>query len=141
MLPSMSIEHSVVIDRPIGDVFNIYKDVSSWAIWDPDVEAVALDGPFAANSTGWLKPTGAPKTKTRMVSVNEPGEFTVEAKLPLCTMSFGHRLIEEDERTTATHTVHFTGLLAPLFSRVIGSKIQAGIDSTLQGLKRYAEAQ
>jgi len=141
MLAGMSIKHSIVINRPILDVFNIYKDVDSWAVWDPDVEAVALDGPFAAGSTGWLKPVGAPKTKTRMVSVVEPREFTVEAKLPLCVMSFGHQLMEVSGSTTVMHTVDFTGILAPIFSRLVGRKIEAGIDGTLHGLKRYAEAQ
>ncbi|MFK7890680.1 MAG: hypothetical protein AB8B63_07670 [Granulosicoccus sp.] len=40
-----------------------------------------------------------------------------------------------------THTVNFTGLLGPLFSMIIGKKIRQGMDSSMQGLKSYAEHQ
>lgn len=135
----MSISASIVIDRPASDVFAIYKDVDSWARWDPDVEAVALHGPFASGTRGWLKPVGAPKTKTMMTQVEEDRSFTVESRLPLCRMIFLHDLIETADGTAVTHTVLFEGLLAPVFSRLIGKKIRSGIDATMQGLKTYAE--
>ena len=137
----MSLEHSVSIDSTPEKIFAIYKDVDSWAQWDPDIEAVGMDGDFQAGTTGWLKPVGAPKTKTRLVSVNEPLSFTVESKLPFCTMRFEHVLTPIDTQTQATHRVEFSGPLAPLFSRLVGNKIQKGIDGTMQGLKRHAEAQ
>lgn len=136
----MAIEQSITINRPARDVFSIYQDVDSWTVWDPDIEAVGMDGPFAPGTTGWLKPVGAPKTPTRMVSVNEPTEFTVETRLPLCTMSFIHELQEHPEHTRVTHRVTFTGILAPVFSRLIGRKIRSGIDASMQGLKQFAES-
>lgn len=136
----MSIQHSIHISRPIADVFAIYKDVSSWSEWDPDIEAVGLDGPFEAGSSGWLKPVGAPRTKTLMSDVSEPNSFTVQASLPLCTMTFMHELHEESGGTSATHSVIFSGLLAPIFSRLIGPKIRHGIAATMSGLKTYAES-
>ena len=137
----MSIEHSVLINSTPEKVFAIYKDVNSWAQWDPDIEAVGMDGDFQAGTTGWIKPVGAPKTRTRLISVNEPDGFVVESKLPFCTICFEHALVPEASTTKATHRVSFTGLLAPLFSRLIGGKIKNGINGTMQGLKHYAESQ
>lgn len=136
----MSIESSVKIARSAQHIFTIYKDVDSWAKWDPDVEAVGMDGEFAQGTSGWLKPVGAPKTITTMAQVNEPFAFIVEAKLPLCILRFEHELASQGNDTLATHRVLFTGLLAPVFSRLIGGKIRKGIGGTMQGLKQYAES-
>ncbi len=136
----MSIEHSVTINCTPEHVFAIYKDINSWAQWDPDIEAVGMDGDFVAGTSGWLKPVGAPKTATMMMAVDEPVSFTVESKLPFCTMRFEHELDTAGDATVATHRVVFTGALAPVFSRLIGGKIRKGIQGTMQGLKQYAEA-
>lgn len=136
----MSIEYCIRIDRSREHIFSIYKDVDSWAQWDPDIEAVSLDGDFVTGTPGWLKPVGAPKTATKMVSVNEPASFTVESKLPFCTMTFEHVLETADEATDVTHRVLFSGALAPVFSRLIGGKIRKGIQGTMEGLKDYAES-
>lgn len=136
----MNLEYSIQIANTREHIFSIYKDVNSWAQWDPDIEAVGLDGEFIAGTHGWLKPVGAPKTATRMVSVIEPDSFTVESKLPFCTMTFEHELEAVGESTQVTHRVLFTGLLAPIFSRIIGSKIRKGFRGTMEGLKQHAES-
>jgi len=136
----MSIEYRININRTADAIFSIYKDVDSWAKWDPDIEAVALQGAFTAGTRGWLKPVGAPKTKTLMIAVNEPTSFIVESKLPLCTMRFEHELISQGNSTDVIHRVLFSGPLATVFSRIIGHKINKNIENTMQGLKRYAES-
>lgn len=135
----MPIEHSITIASTPEHIFGIYKDVDSWAQWDPDIEAVGMDGEFTVGTRGWLKPVGAPKTSTRLASVSEPSSFTVESKLPLCKMRFEHELQMVDAGTRVTHRVLFTGPLAGVFSLLVGGKIQKGIKGTMEGLKRYAE--
>ncbi|MBX2885665.1 MAG: SRPBCC family protein [Granulosicoccus sp.] len=135
----MRIEYKISINCPEQRIFDIYKDVSSWAIWDPDIEAAHLDGDFLIGASGWIKPKGAPKTPTQIVSMTEPRHFTVESKLPLCTMSFDHTLEPLEGNTLVCHAVEFNGFLAPLFSRLVGRKIRQGIEGTMQGLKEYAE--
>lgn len=136
----MSIESSIDIARSAEHIFTIYQDVNSWAQWDPDIEAVGMDGDFVIGAIGWLKPVGAPKTMTTLVHVDAPNTFSVEAKLPLCTLRFEHELHAHNLGTKATHRVLFAGMLAPVFSRLIGSKIRKGIGGTMQGLKDYAES-
>jgi uncharacterized membrane protein len=136
----MSIQYTITIERSAEHIFKIYKDVESWAKWDPDIDSVALDGEFSAGTTGWIKPVGAPKTKTILTQVNEPLLFTVESRLPLCTMHFEHELLTEGNKTHVTHRVAFSGPLSVVFSKVIGGKIKKGIEATMQGLKHYAEA-
>jgi hypothetical protein len=54
-------------------------------------------------------------------------------------MTFVHELVANGSTTTATHRVIFTGLLAPLFGRLIGTGIQQTLPATMDGLKRAAE--
>jgi len=139
----MSVTHSIEINATAEQIFAIYKDVSSWTEWDPDLEAVSLQGEFVAGTQGWLKPVDAPKTKTLLATVSEPHAFTVVAKLPLCEMHFNHELepigTNAKPLTRTTHSVEFTGLLAPLFSRIVGKKIRATIVAAMRGLKEFAE--
>ena len=135
----MNVEHSVIIDCPPQVVFSVYKDVGSWPEWDPDIEAVHLEGEFAAGSKGWLKPVGAPKTATTMLQVVDNQSFIVESSLPLCKMRFEHELEPIGDKTKATHRVIFTGIAAPVFSRLVSGKINKTIDSTMQSLKNFSE--
>ncbi|MNE89313.1 hypothetical protein D3C80_1867140 [compost metagenome] len=45
--------------------------------------------------------------------------FTIESRPPLCRMQFGHELEGDENRTTITHWVHFTGPLAFLFRQLL----------------------
>lgn len=138
----MSISHSISINCSTTAIFAIYKDIDSWVQWDKDLEAIALDGEFAVGSTGWLKPVGAPKTRTVIVSISEPVSFAVESRLPFCTMCFNHLLEQTDaSNTLVTHSVEFKGMMAPVFSMIVGKKIKNTIVDSMQGLKEFAERQ
>lgn len=134
----MSIEHSVEITASRKQVFALYADVASWPEWDCETLAVELPG-LRVGATGWLKPRQGPRANIRISEVTEGSSFTVEGRLPLCRMHFGHELEGDGNRTTATHWVRFTGLLAPLFSLLIGSGIDRTLPQTLAGLKRVSE--
>ncbi len=71
----MSFEHSgsVTTTASPAAVWALWGDVATWATWDPAVEAVALDGPFAAGTAGTMSLRGgieAPFT----LEVVSPGE-------------------------------------------------------------------
>ena len=67
------------------------------------------DGPFAVGTRGWLKPSGAPRTRIEIVAVDAPASFTVLARLPLCRMRFEHVLTPIDAGTRVRHRVGFSG--------------------------------
>jgi hypothetical protein len=66
--------------------------------------------------------------------------FTVESKLPLCTLRFEHELSAAENQIEALHRVSFVGFLSPLFGRLIGAQIKKGLPRTLEGLKSAAES-
>lgn len=135
----MTIQHQIEIAAPADVVFSLYEDVGSWATWDSETSAVHLPGGLRAGSAGWLKPREGPKASIRVSEVVPRRSFTVEARLPLCRMRFGHELSEASGRTIATHWVRFSGPLAFLFRRLIGKGIDATLPATLLGFKRASE--
>ncbi len=134
----MSIVHSIEVDAPRRQVFSLYADVGSWPAWDSETLAVQLPA-LRPGASGWLKPRQGPKANIRVSEVTPDTSFTVESRLPLCRMQFGHELDGEEGRTIVTHWVRFTGPLAPLFRRLIGRDIDRTLSRTLAGLKRASE--
>jgi len=135
----MQFEKRILINAPVDRLFSLYADVSDWSSWDPDVKFSSIDGQFFSGATGTLQPSSGPKTKITFTEVLHNRLFTVESKLPLCTMRFEHELSPVGNQIQALHRVSFVGFLSPLFGRLIGSQIQKGLPRTLEGLKRAAE--
>ncbi len=137
----MKFEQSIDISAAPATVFSVYQKVSEWPEWDPEVEAASLEGNFAPGAVGKIKPKGAPESTIQLIEVNQDHAFTVECKLPLCKMHFIHRMDAIDSGTRLINQVAFSGLLSPLFSRLIGKGINKGLPDSLKGIKQYIEKQ
>lgn len=135
----MPFEERIDVSAPRQLIFAIYADVGSWATWDPDVRSSAITGAFVSGSTGTLKPSGGPEARITLTEVVADRSFTVESRLPFCVMRFEHELSDSVTGTIAIHRVSFSGPLAPVFARLIGSRIHKGLARTMAGLKRAAE--
>ncbi|MDQ2748850.1 MAG: SRPBCC family protein [Actinomycetota bacterium] len=132
-------EHTTTTNATPAQLWERYVDPTTWPEWDHELEWVRVDGPFAVGTAGVLKPAGGPKTKFRLAEVTEHASFTDVNRLPLATMTFGHRIEPTATGSRFTHHVTITGPLSPLFARVIGRKITAGLPRAMQALGRLAE--
>ncbi len=56
-------------------------------------------------------------------------------------MHFIHRMDPIDSGTRLINQVAFSGLLSPLFARLIGKGINKGLPDSLKGIKQYIEKQ
>ena len=130
---------TVQISAPSKAIYELYSAVSNWPAWDPEVERASISGPFARGTVGTLKPKGGPESKIELIEVSSGKSFKVRCRLPLCEMTFDHALTGTASLTTATHSVSFTGPLAPVFGFLIGRGIKNTLPATLNGLKRAAE--
>ena len=135
----MRFEEEIFVATDARRIFALYVDVNGWSIWDPEVRAASINGQFVAGSTGTLRPKQGPPVKITFTSVEPNRSFTVESKLFFCVMRFEHELSEGPEHTKVVHRVVFSGPLAPIFGRLIGSGIRKGLPRTLRGLKAEAE--
>ena len=136
----MAINESISITASADAIFSVYEDVANWPKWDKEVISSMLNGPFEVGTTGEIVPNGEPRSAITLTEATKDKSFTVECKLPLCKMHFIHELTEVDDATTVVNKAVFTGLLAPLFKRLIEPKLKGGISSSLENLKRYIES-
>lgn len=139
----MPITASVEIKTEPEHIFRLYQDAARWIDWDPEVTAASLPAGLKLGAKGWLKPRSGPKAKIEIVEVTPGQSFSVQSRLPLCRMLFGHSLASSGESgsTVATHWVEFKGPLSFVFRRLIGRSIQASLPNTMRGLKRASESQ
>lgn len=135
----MRFEEQVTITTQPHAIFKLYRDVSGWSLWDPEVRSSSIDGPFVAGATGRLRPKAGPEARILLVDVQPDISFTVESRFPLCMVKFEHELQAKEMGTRVRHRVTFSGPLAPVFGWIIGSRIRRGLSGTLTGLKRVAE--
>lgn len=135
----MAVNESININAPADKIFAVYADVENWSNWDKEVISSTLDGPFEVDTTGEIVPKGEPRSPIKLTEVTRNKSFTVECKLPLCKMHFIHELEQFDDYTTVINKAEFSGLLAPIFSRLIGPKLKDGIASSLANLKQHVE--
>ena len=137
---TMQFEASTTINAPASTVFALYANVVGWPTWDPDLKAASLAGPFVSGAVGEVSPHSGPKSALRFVEVIQGKSVRMECKLPLGVMQFHYELQAQGASTVATHRTTFSGFLAPLWSRLIGSGMKKTLPAALAGLKRTAES-
>jgi Polyketide cyclase / dehydrase and lipid transport len=136
---TMQFESSTTIQASAAHIFSIYADVAQWPSWDPDLKAAKLEGALVSGVVGEVHPHSGPKSKLAFVEVVNNKSLRMECKLPLGMMHFDYELKAQGDTTVATHRTTFSGLLAPLWGRLIGSGMKKSLPAALAGLKRKAE--
>ena len=51
-------EHSLEAPGSPEAIWRVWADVPGWGEWNPDIENIEIDGPFAAGSTITMTPRG-----------------------------------------------------------------------------------
>jgi len=120
-------------------IWKLWADVPNWNVWDKEVETVELFGEFETGTKGVLKPAGGPKAKFEMIECTKFKSFTDRSFLPFCKIDFTHSITETNDGIEILHKVVMTGFLTFLFSKVIGSKIKAGLPNAVEKLIDLAE--
>lgn len=137
---TMQFEASTTINAPLATVFALYADVGNWPAWDPDLKASSLKGAFVSGAVGEVKPHSGPKSELKFVEVIQGKSVRMACKLPLGMMHFDYELQAQGGGTVAIHRTTFSGLLAPIWSRLIGSGMKKTLPAALAGLKKAAES-
>jgi hypothetical protein len=119
-------------------VWSRYVAVDAWKSWDHEIESSSLQGAFTLGARGKLKPKGGPASGFVLTDVQPGRRFADRTRLPLATLHFEHELTPTASGTRITHRVRFEGLLAPLFARLIGRKIAAGLPQAVDTLARMS---
>ncbi len=121
--------------------WKIWSDVSTWPEWNPDVQSMILNGPFAAGTTGTMKT----KQGTRAIQLTEvvPGQsFRLETTvIPLTRFAFECKVSAGPAgKTTISQAILVGGPLGGVVGGMMGRQIADTFPALLQGLARKAEA-
>jgi hypothetical protein len=120
-------------------VWRIWSDTNTWSAWNPDVRAVSLEGPFTSGTTGSMT-TGAGTHRIRLENVVSGRSFDlVTSPIPATTFRFHCEVTPADGGSTISQGLSMSGLLAPIFSPLMGNRIASSFEPILAGLAREAE--
>jgi hypothetical protein len=133
------IDHSVFTKASAEQVWKLYKDPTTWPIWDHEIEYASLKGPFAIGTKGILRPRGGPEVKFVIIEMIPKVKFSDISLLPLTKLKFTHTLTKKSDKLEINHRVEMWGLLSFFFAFVIGRKIKAGLPTAMKKLAEVAE--
>jgi uncharacterized protein YndB with AHSA1/START domain len=133
-------ERSVETTASPQAVWKLWSDTSTWQEWNPDVQTMSLNGPFATGTMGTMKT----KQGTRQIVLSEvvPGRsFRLETTvIPLtrfffdCTVASGAA-----GKTKISQAVTVGGPLGGVVGGMMSKQIADTFPALLQGLARKAE--
>ncbi len=125
---------TAVSTAPPEAFFARWEDMDTWPEWDEAVAWTRVDGPFAAGTTGELKPRGGPKVRFVIETLVPGSEFTDVSSMPGAKLRIRHLLaVGDDGRTRVDIEVSIEGPLAALWGLLLGRGIAS---STPEGLAR-----
>lgn len=129
-------EHTVETTASADTVFALYADVAAWPTWDESVVLAELDGPFAAGSTGRMRPAGIETLPFTLLSVEDGRGFTDETPFMGHVLRFVH-LLEPvaDGGTRITHRVEIDGPAAA----EMGPNVASDLPEAMAALAAAAE--
>jgi hypothetical protein len=120
--------------------FARWADMSTWPEWDGAVVWARRDGPFAAGTTGALKPRGGPKVSFVIETLEPDREFTDVSSMPGARLRIRHLVSTDGGATRVDIEVSMEGPLAWIWRRAIGRGVASSTPEGLANLVALAEA-
>lgn len=136
-------EHSIETAASAETIFEILRDVSYWSEWNPGVERIDLDGPFATGTSGVMVMPDQGSLSFRLAWVGEGRGFEDETEIPEAGVIVRVRhslepLVAGGTRITYRATVE--GPAADALGPEIGPAVTADFPEVMAALAVRAEA-
>jgi len=137
-------EHGQSLDTTASPdvLWTIWSKPETWPEWNPDVEEVKLDGPFAPGTTGTMRTKRGGSHPIRLEKVDQGRSFQLEAAA-MPGAKFHFRCAIEPLASGGiriSQSINMTGGMAWLFSPMMGAKIAQSFPPILRGLASKAES-
>jgi hypothetical protein len=120
--------------------FARWADMATWPEWDDAVAWARRDGPFAAGTTGVLKPKGGPKVSFVIETLEAGREFTDVSSMLGARLRIRHLVSAERGATRVDIEVTMEGPFAWFWRRAIGRGVASSTPEGLANLVTVAEA-
>jgi hypothetical protein len=132
---------SIDIQAPPERVHAVMVDVDRWPEWTPTVTKIErlTPGPFAVGSRIRVFQPGFPPAIWRVSEVTEGRGFVWVAGSPGIHVTARHLVEPLEGGSRATLSIHYAGLLGPLFGRLTKDANTKYIALEAMGLKSRSE--
>jgi polyketide cyclase/dehydrase/lipid transport protein len=131
---------SVVSSAPADKVWKVWSDTSTWGQWNPNVDTMELQGPFATGSTAIMNTKAGRHHKMRIVDVQPGRFFALETNvIPGTTFRFNCRVEPVGAESKISQTVEVKGPLGFL-GGMLGPGVSKEFGTLLSNLTKTAES-
>jgi carbon monoxide dehydrogenase subunit G len=132
-----STQYSLEMAATPEAVWALFRDVPGWTRWNPGVEAIAMEGPFAAGTWFAMTVPGGDVIRTRIVEAREGELYVDETSVGELTIKVVHRIERlGPARSRVTYAVEAVGPGA----EEVGPAVSADFPQVLEGLAAAAGA-
>jgi uncharacterized membrane protein len=137
-----SFSSTVTINAAAKQVFAVLCDVERWPEWTATMTSVQrLDGgPLAIGSQARIRQPKLRPAVWQVTELEENRSFAWITHAPGTQMKADHVIEAHGHTSLVLLSFDFSGLLAPLVSRLYGNLVRHYIDTEAQGLKRRSES-
>jgi len=136
----MAVGHSLDVAAAPERAWAIWSDPLTWHTWNPDVERIELDGPFAVGTTGVMHTTAGRHHRIRFEAIEPGRSFRLAAwPMPATTFHFECRVDPAAGGCRISQAVGFGGL-GVVLGPMMGKQVAATFPAILAALKAKAEA-
>jgi len=132
-------EYSFEINASETDIWKLLIDVENWKEWVGGVEYSTINGIFENGASGTTKNINGPKSTFCLKNVIVNKSFTIQLKLPFCTIEFPHEIINENRCLKVKLGVKLYGPLTFIFKKLIGEKAAKGLPVAAKKLVKLVE--
>lgn len=121
-------------------VWLVWSDTSTWPAWNPDINWVKLEGPFADGTSGTMETKSGGKHNISLSGVQANREFTLTSDLPMPATKLHFRCAIEPTAAGSriSQGVTVKGLFGFMGGQ-IGARITPSFEPLLNGLKATVE--
>jgi hypothetical protein len=131
---------SVVSTAPADKVWKVWSDTSTWGEWNPNVNTMELQGPFASGSTAVMNTKAGQHHKMRLIDVKPGRSFVLGTSvIPGTTFYFNCRVEPIGAETKISQTVEVKGPLGFL-GAMLGPGVSKDFGTLLSNLAKKAES-
>jgi len=116
------------------EIWKIWTDVENWKDWVGSIEYSKIEGKFENGTFITTKAVNGLKSKFWLKDVVENKSFTIQTKLPLCTMCFTHELENNNNGLKITLGIKINGILTFVFKNIIGKSVSTGLPISVKKL-------
>jgi hypothetical protein len=122
-------------------IWSLWADVKNWPKWNVGIEYANINGNFEDGTWCSLKMINFPESLFILFVLKDcvPNKsFIGRYKLPLCTIDFGCKLIEENNKLGIKHEIKIYGPLTFIYKNSIGKTLAKNLPNSVKKLVSLA---